>query len=122
MADTIEQLVVRWTDAEEIRLRAGEIDTETMRTVLAVTRGFAAQVLEWNDDRMLNDIGGGDRATVLRDVPTIAGVRHDVLRALARRRRALDVLDEDLTVLETRFEAEAAAALVRDYQFFLDKP
>jgi len=80
MADTIEQLVVRWTDAEEIRLRAGEIDTETMRTVLAVTRAFAAQVLEWNDDRMLNDIGGSQS-------------------------------DDSVT-----------AALVRDYQFFLDKP
>ena len=83
MADTIDQLVLRWTDAEEIRLRAGEIDTETMRTVLAVTRGFAAQVLEWNDDRMLKDIGlsqsdasAQGRATALRDV----------LRALAYRR------------------------------------
>lgn len=57
MTDTIEKaafgqmaltrVVNRWTNAEEIRLRAGEIDTETMRTVLAVTRGFAAEVLEW---------------------------------------------------------------------------
>ena len=59
MTDTIEKaafgqmaltrVVNRWTNAEEIRLRAGEIDTETMRTVLAVTSAFAAQVLEWND-------------------------------------------------------------------------
>jgi len=81
MTDTIEQLVVRWTDAEEIRLRAGEIDTETMRTVLAVTRAFAAQVLEWNDDRILNKDVGGSQS------------------------------DDSVT-----------AALVRDYQFFLDKP
>ena len=81
MAATIEQLVLRWTAAEEIRLRAGEIDTETMRTVLAVTRAFAAQVLEWNDDRILNKDVGGSQS------------------------------DDSVT-----------AALVRDYQFFLDKP
>ncbi len=46
MSYTIEQVIERWTNAEEIRLRAGEIDQETMRTVLAVTRGFAFDVRE----------------------------------------------------------------------------
>ena len=32
--------------AEEIRLHAGEIDPETMRTVLAVTRGMAREVIK----------------------------------------------------------------------------
>ena len=46
MTDTVQEVIERWTDAEEIRLRAGEIDAETMRTVLAVMNGFASQVNE----------------------------------------------------------------------------
>lgn len=49
MSDTMEDVLARWMNAEEIRLRAGEIDPETMRTVLAVTRGFASQVRDAHD-------------------------------------------------------------------------
>jgi hypothetical protein len=41
----LEKVIERWTNAEEIRLRAGEIDPEEMRTVLAVTRGFAYELI-----------------------------------------------------------------------------
>jgi hypothetical protein len=46
MSDSIKQVLERWTNAEEIRLRAGEIDPETMITVLAVTRGMAFEIEE----------------------------------------------------------------------------
>ncbi len=44
MTDTVKEVLERQTNAEEIRLRAGEIDAETMQTVLAVVNGFASQV------------------------------------------------------------------------------
>jgi len=53
MTDTVEQVINRWTNAEEIRLRAGEIDPETMRTVLAVMRGFAFEVREAHAEEKL---------------------------------------------------------------------
>lgn len=46
MQEDIEAVLKCWTDGEEIRLRAGEIDRETMRTVLAVTRAMAWNVRE----------------------------------------------------------------------------
>ena len=42
----MEIILDRWTNAEEIRLRAGEIDSETMRTVLAVTNAMAREIRE----------------------------------------------------------------------------
>ena len=42
--DNIEKVLERWTNAEEIRLRAGEIDSDTMRDVLAVTNAMAREV------------------------------------------------------------------------------
>ncbi len=65
--DDIESVLKRWTDAEEIRLRAGEIDRETMRTVLAVTNGMAREVrraYEANENNLLGLLGGAD---ALRD-------------------------------------------------------
>ena len=46
MSKAVEAILNRWTDAEEIRLRAGEIDPGTMQTVLAVTRAMARQIRE----------------------------------------------------------------------------
>ncbi len=40
----MEMILDRWTNVEEIRLHAGEIDSETMRTVLAVTNAMARQI------------------------------------------------------------------------------
>ena len=42
--DNIETVLERWTNAEEIRLRAGEIDPNTMRDILAVTRAMAREI------------------------------------------------------------------------------
>ena len=40
----LEKVLERWTDAEEIRLRAGEIDPEIMSLVLIITRRFAEEI------------------------------------------------------------------------------
>ncbi len=40
----IPAILERWTDAEEIRLMAGEIDPATMRDILAVTNGMAREI------------------------------------------------------------------------------
>ena len=52
MTDTIEQVLSRWTDAEEIRLRAGEIDSDTMRDILAVTQAMGHQVRDACDAKI----------------------------------------------------------------------
>ncbi len=44
MYKEIEVILERWTNAEEIRLRAGEITPDEMRTVLAVTRAMAREI------------------------------------------------------------------------------
>jgi len=64
--ENLETILTRWTDAEEIRLRAGEIDPDTMRTVLAVANGMAGEVRlafkETEDQlgRALGALGGAD--------------------------------------------------------------
>ncbi len=50
MNDDIEKILKRWTNAEEIRLRAGEIDPDTMRDILAVTNGMAREIREIIND------------------------------------------------------------------------
>ena len=52
MTDTIEQVLSRWTDAEEIRLRAGEIDSDTMRDILVVTQAMGRQVRDACDAKI----------------------------------------------------------------------
>lgn len=64
--DNIETILARWTNAEEIRLRAGEIDPDTMRDVLAVTNGMAREIqraLKENENlikRLYGALGGAD--------------------------------------------------------------
>lgn len=63
MTDTIDDVLNRWTNAEEIRLRAGEIDRETMRTVLAVMNGMAREVRQASkeyENKMLGLLGAAD--------------------------------------------------------------
>lgn len=50
MNKAIEAILNQWTDAEEVRLHAGEIDVETMRTVLAITRAMASEIREVLED------------------------------------------------------------------------
>lgn len=59
----IETILERWTNAEEIRLRAGEIDPETMRTVLAVVNGMAREVRQASqefEDKLMGLLGAAD--------------------------------------------------------------
>ena len=42
----INEIIAKWTNPEEIRLRAGEIDPDTMLTVLAVMNAFGREVAD----------------------------------------------------------------------------
>ena len=60
MTEDLEQRILdtlkKWQDPEEVRVRAGEIDGEEMRTVMAVVGGLSREIaaeIEQDRDRVL---------------------------------------------------------------------
>lgn len=53
MMKNIEEILERWTNLQEILLRAGEMTAQERRTVLAVTEAMAREIREELEDSVL---------------------------------------------------------------------
>jgi len=82
MTDTINNALNRWTNAEEIRLRAGEIEPKEMRTILAVTRAMAREIRA-----IMEEDAVGKVEFWLDDLPSDPPSDMRMARELAEKRR-----------------------------------
>jgi len=44
MRDKLEEVIKRWTNSQEVKLRAGEMTAQEERTAMAVLRAFAGEI------------------------------------------------------------------------------